>query len=158
MTLCCDPSQNSTGREAKVSCMSRTSESSCEVCPAQEEVTSRADTQVQRLFNPLEFCFPRADDRQEPEAAHAAFSLCAKKVLVTQSFLTFSPHGLYSPPGSSVPGILQAGILEWVPCLRQGNFPTQGWNPDLPHCGWILYLPSHQGRPLWWRPKFKPTS
>ena len=24
------------------------------------------------------------------------------------------PYGLYSPPGSSVMGILQAGMLEWV--------------------------------------------
>ena len=24
------------------------------------------------------------------------------------------PYGLYSPPGSSVRGILQAGMLEWV--------------------------------------------
>ena len=34
-----------------------------------------------------------------------------------------------SPPGSSVHGILQAGILEWVamPSFR-GVFPTQGWN------------------------------
>ena len=26
-------------------------------------------------------------------------------------------------------------------------FPTQGSNPVLPHCGWILYHLSHQGRP-----------
>ena len=25
------------------------------------------------------------------------------------------PHGLYSPPGSAVHGILQARVLEWVP-------------------------------------------
>ena len=28
--------------------------------------------------------------------------------------------------------------------LLQGIFPTQGWNPDLPHCTWILYDLSHQ--------------
>ena len=36
-----------------------------------------------------------------------------------------------SPPGSSVLGILQARILEWVGChaLPQGIFLTQGLNP-----------------------------
>ena len=34
-----------------------------------------------------------------------------------------------SPPGSSVHGILQARILEWVAILfLQGIFLTQGWN------------------------------
>ena len=28
--------------------------------------------------------------------------------------------------------------------LLQGIFPTQGLNPGLPHCRWILYHPSHQ--------------
>ena len=35
-------------------------------------------------------------------------------VLVTQSCLTTSDPMDCSPPGSSVHGILQAGILEWV--------------------------------------------
>ena len=29
--------------------------------------------------------------------------------------------------------------------LFQGIFPTQGSNPGLPHCRWILYQLSHQG-------------
>ena len=36
--------------------------------------------------------------------------------------------------------------------LLQGIFPTQGSNPGLPHCRWILYHLSHQGSPrdsLW---------
>ena len=56
---------------------------------------------------------------------------------------------IYSPPGSCVHGILQAGILEWgCHVLLQGIFPTQGSNPGLPHCGQTLYPPSHQGRVL----------
>ena len=45
-----------------------------------------------------------------------------------------------SPPGSSVPGIFQARILEWVamPSSR-GISPTQGSNPSLLHCRWILH-------------------
>ena len=31
-----------------------------------------------------------------------------------------------SPPGSSVPGILQARILEWVPCPSPGDLANQG--------------------------------
>ena len=30
--------------------------------------------------------------------------------------------------------------------LRQGIFPTQGSNPGLLHCRWILYQLSHKGR------------
>ena len=30
--------------------------------------------------------------------------------------------------------------------LLQGIFPTQGWNPGLPHCRQKLYHRSHQGR------------
>ena len=31
--------------------------------------------------------------------------------------------------------------------LLQGIFPTQGSNPGVPHCRWILYQLSHQGIP-----------
>ena len=31
--------------------------------------------------------------------------------------------------------------------LLQGIFPTQGSNPGLPHCRWILYSLNHQGSP-----------
>ena len=41
--------------------------------------------------------------------------------------------------------ILQARILEWVAILLQGIFPTQGSNPDLRPCKWILYHLSYQG-------------
>ena len=45
------------------------------------------------------------------------------------------PHGLCSPPDSSIHGILQARILEWVAIsFSRGIFPTQGLKPGLPHC------------------------
>ena len=50
----------------------------------------------------------------------------------------------YSPPGSSVHGILQARSSH---SLLQGFFPTQGLNPGLMHCGQILYCLSLQGIP-----------
>ena len=49
-------------------------------------------------------------------------------------------YGLYSPwnsPGQNT-GV---GSLS----LFQGIFPTQGSNPGLPHCRWILYQLSHKG-------------
>ena len=57
------------------------------------------------------------------------------KVLVTPSHLT-----LCDPPGSSVSGILQARILEWVATFLQGIFPTQGLSPVVFHSRQILYL------------------
>ena len=52
------------------------------------------------------------------------------------------PHGLYSPwnsPGQNT-GVGSHSLL-------QGIFPTQGSNPGLLHCRWILYQLSHQGSP-----------
>ena len=52
------------------------------------------------------------------------------------------PHGLYSPwnsPGQNT-GVGSLSLL-------QGIFPTQGSNPGLPHCTWILYQLSHKGSP-----------
>ena len=43
-------------------------------------------------------------------------------------------------PGSSVHGILQTRILEWI-------FPSQRSNPCLPQCRQILYHLCHQGSP-----------
>ena len=51
-----------------------------------------------------------------------------------------------SSPGSSVQGIVQARILEWVVIpFSSGIFLTQGLNPGLLHCRKILYCLSHQG-------------
>ena len=66
------------------------------------------------------------------------------KVKVTQPCLT-----LCNPMDYTDHGILQA----WIPTgvgslfLLQGIFPTQGSNPGLPHCRWILYQLSYQGSP-----------
>ena len=56
-----------------------------------------------------------------------------------------------SPPGSSTHSD-SPGKNIWVGChaLLQGIFPTQGLNPGLLHCRWILYRLSHQGSPRIW--------
>ena len=49
-------------------------------------------------------------------------------------------HGLYGPwnsPGQNT-GVGSLSLL-------QGIFATQGLNPDLPYCRWILYQLSHKG-------------
>ena len=49
---------------------------------------------------------------------------------------------------SSVQGVLQARILEWVAfSLLLGIFPTQDLNRGLLHCRQILYQLSYQGSP-----------
>ena len=61
---------------------------------------------------------------------------------------SLQPHGLYSPPGSSVHGESlgrNTGVGGYA--LLQGIFSTQGSNPGLLHCRWILYQLSHQGSP-----------
>ena len=70
---------------------------------------------------------------------------CMKvKVVVAQSCLSLCDPLDCSPPGSSVHGILQARILEWVAIpFSRGIFPTQ----DFLHCRQILYCLSHQGSP-----------
>ena len=57
-------------------------------------------------------------------------------------FDSFWLHGLCSPwnsPGQNT-GVGSLSLLH-------GIFPTQGSNPGLPHCGWIVYQLSHQGSP-----------
>ena len=68
-------------------------------------------------------------------------------ISVVQSCPTLWEPMDYSLPGSSVRGILQARILEWVGChaLLQGIFPIQELNPGLPNCCQILYQLNYQG-------------
>ena len=63
-----------------------------------------------------------------------------------QSYPTFCDPMDCSLPVSSVHGILQAKILEWVGIpFFQGIFLTQGSNSGVPHYRQILYHLSHQG-------------
>ena len=67
-------------------------------------------------------------------------------VLVTQSYPTVGDPMDCSPPGSSVHGVPQAGILEWIAILfsRGSSQPRE----DPLHCRQILYHLSHQVRLL----------
>ena len=77
-----------------------------------------------------------------PGQATVCFQDCFPivEVLVVQLCPTLWDPMNCSPPGSSVDGILQARILEWVRhSLLQGIFLVQGSNPGLLHCKQILY-------------------
>ena len=67
--------------------------------------------------------------------------------LVNQSCPTTCDPMDCSPPGSSVHGD-SPNKNTGVGChaVLQGIFPTQGSNPDLPHCRRFLYHLSHQGK------------
>ena len=96
--------------------------------------------------------------RQEYWSGLPFFNACmhAKSL---QLCLTLCDPMHSSPPGSSVHRILQARILPFPSplgrntgvdnqSLLQGISPTQGLNPCLLHCRWILYRLNHQGSPL----------
>jgi len=73
-------------------------------------------------------------------------SMCVS--LVSQSCLTLCNPMDSSLPGSSVhgdspgknPGVGSHSLLRRI-------FPTQGSNPGLQHCSWLLYCLSNQGNP-----------
>ena len=52
--------------------------------------------------------------------------------------MAYTVHGMNSPGQSTGVGSLS---------LLQRIFSTQGSNPGLPHCRWILYQLSHKGSP-----------
>ena len=66
--------------------------------------------------------------------------LCVVLCLVAQSLSTVCNPMDYTPPGSSIHGD-SPDKNTGVGChaLLQGIFPTQGSNPGLLHCRWILY-------------------
>ena len=52
-----------------------------------------------------------------------------------------------SLPGSSVNGIFQARVLEWVAiAFPRGSSQARDRTPGLPHCGQTLYHLRHHGR------------
>jgi len=74
--------------------------------------------------------------------SHRYKVLCASSLSHIQLFVT--PWTVVCQAPLSM-GILQARILEEGHAPLQGIFPTQGSNPGLPHCRWILCHLSHQG-------------
>ena len=75
--------------------------------------------------------------------------MCAQ--LLQQCLTLCSPMDC-RPPGSSVHGILQARILQWVPFLSPGDLPDPGIKHASPVAPALLadfLLLSHPRSPLW---------
>ena len=66
---------------------------------------------------------------------------------VAQSRLTLSDPMDCSLPDSSVHGIYQARVLEWVPFPSPGDLPNPGIEPGSPVLQ-ILYQLSYKGSPF----------
>ena len=90
---------------------------------------------------PMSWLF--ASGGQSIRASASVLSMNKVKVKVAQSCPTLcNSYGLYSPwnsPGQNT-GIGRLSFLQEI-------FPTQGSNPGLPQCRWILYQLSHKGSP-----------
>ena len=70
---------------------------------------------------------------------------CASKVKLLSRATLCDPMDC-SPPGSSVHGIVQAKVQEWVAIsFSRGSSRTQGMHPGLPHCRQIILL----SEPTW---------
>ena len=72
------------------------------------------------------------------------------KVLVAQSFPTPGDPVDCSPPGSSGHEILQARILEWLPCPSPGDHSDPGFKSRSPVSQAGCLHPSRQGSPSPW--------
>ena len=68
--------------------------------------------------------------------------ICYEKWKSLSHVRLFGLRGIYSPWNSTGQNT-GVGSLS----LLQGIFPTQGLNPGLPHCRWILYQLSPKGSP-----------
>ena len=85
-------------------------------------------------------CLETACDKTSVTVYGCNFCCC----LVPKSCLALCNRMDCRPPGSSVHGISQARMLEWVAISssREGIFPTQGSNPELQYllyCRQIVY-------------------
>ena len=81
-----------------------------------------------------------SDQGSNPYAPHCKVKSESESCSVVSNSL--QPHGLYSPwnsPGQNT-GVDSLSLL-------QGIFPTQGSNPGLLHCRWILYQLNHKRSP-----------
>ena len=69
--------------------------------------------------------------------------------LVTKSCPTLCDPTDYCPPGSSVHGILQARLLQWVkPVLSLGNLPDPGIQSTPPAVACRFFTSEPPGKPI----------
>ena len=81
---------------------------------------------------------------------HFFFNFISPCAVLNHSVVSNSlrPHGLHCPARLYCPWNSPGNTGLGFHALLQGIFPTQGLNPGLLHCRWILYCLSHQGSPI----------
>ena len=94
------------------------------------------DTLCCRRLPTANHCHQHTAAKHTPSQPSALNHCC---YLAAQSGLTLCNPVDSSPPGSSVHGIPQARLLEWVAMSFSRIFPTQGPNPHLLFGRWTLY-------------------
>ena len=90
--------------------------------------------------------FPWCKNRDSERLSYIAKSYSWWKWKSLSCVQLFATHGLFSPWNSS--GQNTGAVSH---SLLQGIFPTQGSNPGLPHCRWILCQLSHREAQEYWR-------
>ena len=96
-------------------------------------VTEQEQSRLTSFF--LNYCFAPQIQRKWDQWKRLSVSLCLCLFLF-----------IYSESLSFMFNSLQPMVYPWN-YPGQGVFPTQGSNPGLPHCRWILSQLSHQGSP-----------
>ena len=77
---------------------------------------------------------------------HCLFYCCRCVLSRLVVYDSLRPHGLYSLPGSSVHGIFQARILEWVAIF----FPRGcSWTRGRTHVSCRFFTAEPPGKPMW---------
>ena len=118
----------------------------CDVLANSEILDLSSSLLFFRLFLTIGISFPHVKDKPLENTINRRGQI--SYMLVIQFCLLLLDPMDPSPPGSSVHGILQARILEWVATSTPGDLPDTGSNPGLPHHRQILYHLSYQGSPL----------
>ena len=98
----------------------------CDICHSSERGT---EVSWEQALLPADY----PDQNKRPTWVHA------------QSCLTFCDPMEWSPPGSSIHGILQARILEWVATPPPRDLPGPGIKPESPALQADSLLLSHWG-------------
>ena len=83
---------------------------------------------------------------------HFFFNFISPCAVLNHSVVSNSlrPHGLHCPARLYCPWNSPGNTGLGFHALLQGIFPTQGLNPGLLHCRWILYCLSHQEVQIGW--------
>ena len=102
----------------------------------------RDQTQVSHIASRFFTIWATQEAKQKPYLLSNKNISAVKSESHSVMSASLQPHGLCSP-WNFLGQNTEVGSCS----LLQGIFPTQGSNPGLPHCRWILYQLSYKGSP-----------